>query len=40
MDRGSFYASLGYLDDNGVIQNSSYKRYSGRIKADYQAKNG
>ena len=38
MDRGSFYASLGYLDDNGVIQNSSYKRYSGRIKADYQAK--
>lgn len=38
LDRGSFYASLGYLDDNGVIENSSYKRYSGRIKADYQAK--
>lgn len=38
LDRGSFYASLGYLDDNGVIMNSSYKRYSGRIKADYQAK--
>ena len=38
LDRGSFYASLGYLDDDGVIMNSSYKRYSGRIKADYQAK--
>ena len=36
--KGSFYASLGYLDDNGVISNSSYKRYSGRVKADYQAK--
>ena len=38
LDRGSFYVSLGYLDDNGVIPNSSYQRYSGRIKADYQAK--
>lgn len=38
MDKGSFYASMNYLDDNGVIDNSSYKRYSGRLKADYQAK--
>lgn len=38
MDKGSFYASLNYLDDNGVIDKSSYKRYSGRLKADYNIK--
>lgn len=38
MDKGSFYASLNYLNDNGVIDNSSYKRYSGRLKADYKIK--
>ena len=37
-DRGSFYTSVGYLHDNGVIDNSSYKRISARVKADYQAK--
>jgi TonB-linked SusC/RagA family outer membrane protein len=37
-DRSSFYASLGYLDEDGVIEYSSYDRITGRIKADYQAK--
>ncbi|EJW95547.1 TonB-dependent receptor plug domain protein [gut metagenome] len=36
MDKGSFYASLGYLDDNGIIQNSGYQRFTARLKADYQ----
>ena len=37
-DRSSFYTSLGYLNDDGVIDKSSYQRYSARLKADYQAK--
>lgn len=38
MDRGSFYASLNYLDDDGIIEYSSYNRLSARFKADYQAR--
>lgn len=37
-DRASYYASVGYLNEDGIIQNSSYDRVSARIKADYQAK--
>ena len=37
-DRSSFYASVGYLNDEGIIVNSGYDRLSARIKADYQAK--
>lgn len=37
-DRASFYASLGYLNEDGIIKNSGYDRISARIKADYQAK--
>jgi len=37
-DKGSFYASLGYLNDEGIIVNSGYERISARVKADYQAK--
>lgn len=37
-DRSSYYTSLGYLSDDGVIANSSYERISARLKADYQAK--
>ncbi len=37
-DRASFYASLNYLGDEGILQPSSYDRVSGRIRADYQAK--
>ena len=34
----NYYASFGYLDDNGIISNSGFTRYSGRGKVDYQAK--
>jgi len=37
-DRFSYYASAGILDDGGIINNSGYKRYTGRINAEYQAK--
>lgn len=38
-DRFSYYASAGYLNDGGMVDNSNYKRYTGRINAEYQAKN-
>ncbi len=37
-DKGSFYASVGYLDNNGITNNSGYEAMSGRLKADLQAK--
>ena len=38
-DRSAFYASLNYLDNEGISANSDYKRFTGRLKADYQVKN-
>jgi len=37
-DRSSFYASVGYLNEDGIIEYSGYERFTARIKADYQAK--
>ena len=37
-DKINYYASAGYLNDTGLIQNSAFKRYTGRGKVDYQAK--
>ena len=37
-DRGHFYASLGYLNEDGIIEYSGYQRLSARIRADYQVK--
>ena len=37
-DRGSFYASLGHLDEDGIIQFSGFQRTTARLKADYQLK--
>ncbi len=37
-ERFNYYASGGYVDDGGIINNSEYKRYTGRINADYQVK--
>lgn len=34
----SFYASAGYLKEDGIIEYSGYERFTGRLKADYQAK--
>ncbi len=36
--RFNYYASAGYLKDGGIIENSDYQRYTGRINAEYQAK--
>ncbi len=37
-DRSTFFASLGYLDNEGITDASNYKRLTGRLRADYQAK--
>ena len=37
-DRFTYYASAGYLDDGGMVDNSEYKRYTGRVNAEYQVK--
>ena len=37
-DRLSYYGSIGYLDDGGIVDNSNYQRYTARINVDYQAK--
>ena len=36
-DRGSYYASFSYLDQEGIISPSDYERITARLKADYQA---
>lgn len=37
-DKMTYYTSFGYLDDTGLIKNSSFTRYTGTAKVDYQAK--
>lgn len=37
-DKFGFYASLGYLKNEGVVDYSDFDRYTARVKADYQAK--
>ena len=37
-EKATFYASFGYLKNEGITKNSGFSRYSGRLKADYQAK--
>lgn len=36
--KASFYSSFGYLNNNGIILGNDMKRYTARLKADYQAK--
>lgn len=36
--RLNYYASVGYLDDGGIVANSNYKRYTARLNAEYQIK--
>ena len=33
-ERTTYYISANYLDQNGIIRNSSYKRYSGRVNLE------
>lgn len=35
----SYYSSVGYLKEKGVLENSGYERFTARLKADYQATN-
>lgn len=37
-DRLNYYASVGFLKDGGIVNNSDMKRYTARVNADYQAK--
>lgn len=37
-NRASYYASVGYLGEDGIIEYSGYERITARLKADYQAK--
>lgn len=37
-NKSNFYASLGYLDNQGIAYNSDMQRLTARLKADYQAK--
>lgn len=34
----NYYASAGYLQDGGIVDNSEFQRYSARANVDYQAK--
>lgn len=36
-DKLSYYSSVGYLKESGVLINSGYERITARFKADYQA---
>lgn len=38
MNKGMFYISMGYLNDEGIIDNSGFERFTARAKMDYQAK--
>lgn len=35
-DRGSYYTSANYLKNEGIVKESSFERFTGRLKADYQ----
>ena len=37
-EKSNFFASFGYLDNNGIIDGSKQERLTTRLRADYQAK--
>lgn len=37
-EAAQIYASFGYLNDEGIVDNSAYERYTTRLRASYQAK--
>ena len=37
-EKANFYASMGYLKNEGITQNSDMERITARLRADYQAK--
>ena len=37
-DKLSYYGSIGYLNDGGIVSNSDFRRYTARMNVDYQVK--
>ena len=37
-DNSNIYFSMGYLDNKGILQNTDFKRFTSRLKADWAAK--
>ena len=37
-DKASFYTSANYLKNEGIVRESSFERFTGRLKADYQVR--
>ena len=37
-EKANFFASFGYLDNDGIVDGTSNERYTTRLRADYQAK--
>ena len=37
-EKSNFFASFGYLNNNGITDGSNMERYTARLRADYQAK--
>ena len=37
-EKSSFLASASYLNEDGIVERSNFKRFTARLKADYQAK--
>ena len=37
-DKSDFYASFGYLNNEGIIKNTNFERFTGRLAANTQAK--
>ncbi len=37
-DKSNFYLSASYLNNEGIVTNSDYERFTGRLSADIQAK--
>lgn len=37
-EKSNFYMSMGYLDNQGIIAKSDLKRFSARLRGDYQAR--
>ncbi len=37
-DKSSFYASVSYLNNEGIVEKSDYERLTGRLRAEYQVK--
>lgn len=39
-EKGSSYFSLGYLDNNGLVKNTDFSRFSARMNTDYKLLDG